>query len=150
MLRYILLAVVAGLLVGADAKDDKAKAELKKFEGNWVMASGERDGQKLPDEHVRKSRITWKGKEVAVDTPHQSKETIKATVTVNPAGEPKEMDFVRSAGPGAGKPMRGIYEFTGDDEYRICFAPAGKPRPKEFRTEAGSGHMLHVWKRAKE
>jgi len=150
MLRYAPLAVLAGLLVAADAKDDKAGAELKKMEGTWMLASGERDGQKLPDEQVRKGRITWKGKEVTVDTPHQSKETIKATVTVRPSREPKEMDFVRSAGPGAGKPMRGIYEFTGDDEYRICFAPAGKPRPKEFRTEAGSGHMLHVWKRVKE
>jgi hypothetical protein len=42
------------------------------------------------------------------------------------------------------------YEWINKDSYRICFAPAGKPRPTKFSTKAGSGHILHVWKRVKE
>jgi uncharacterized protein (TIGR03067 family) len=60
------------------------------------------------------------------------------------------MDWTRSNGPDAGKTMLAIYEFINDDEYRICFAPAGKERPKEFSTKAGSGHFLHTWKRLKK
>ena len=30
------------------------------------------------------------------------------------------------SGPDAGKEMHAIYEFTGDDQYRICFAPGDK------------------------
>lgn len=143
---FALLAVL--FLLAADAKDDADK-EMKKFEGNWVMTAGERDGQKLADEHVKASKIGWKGKEVTVVTPHQSKEPIKGACTIDPTKSPKEMDWVRSAGPDAGKTFRAIYEFTGPDEYRICFAPAGQDRPKTFTTKAGSGHTLHSWKRVK-
>jgi hypothetical protein len=33
-------------------------------------------------------------------------------------------------------------------DYR--FDPSGKERPTTFATKPGSGHILHVWKRAKE
>jgi uncharacterized protein (TIGR03067 family) len=151
MHRYALLlgaALAAAALLAAD-KDDEAKKELKKFEGTWVMVSGERDGEKIADEHVQKSKITWKGGEAEVLTPHQSKDVIKGTVTIDPTKKPKEMDWKRSTGPDAGKTMRAIYEFMGDDQYRVCFAPGDKDRPKEFSTKPGSGHTLHVWKRVK-
>jgi uncharacterized protein (TIGR03067 family) len=144
------VAVLAMLLLcGADAKDDAVSKELKQFVGDWVMVSGEREGQKLPDEQVKASKITWKDKDVVVVTPHQSKDPIKGTTTVDPTKSPKQMDWVRSAGPDAGKTFQAIYEFIGPDQYRVCFAPAGKDRPKEFTTKAGTGHMLHVWKRVK-
>jgi len=145
----LLFAATAGLLVAADAKEDEGQKELKRFEGTWVLVSGEKDGQKIADEHVKKSKIVWKGKEVSLDTPHQSKETIKGTTTIDPTRKPREMDWVRSSGPDAGKTMHAIYEFMGDDQYRICFAPGEKERPKEFATRPGSGHILHVWKRVK-
>lgn len=151
MSRFVLLVPVAILLVGADAPEDQAKKELKKFEGTWVLTSGEHNGGKISDEHVKKSKITWKGNTVTVETPHQSKEVIKATVhNVKPGKKPAEMDWVRANGPHAGQKMLAIYEFINDDEYRISFAPAGKERPKEFSTKADSGHRVHVWKRVKE
>jgi uncharacterized protein (TIGR03067 family) len=145
------LMVVAVLsLAAAGGGEEQAAKELKKFEGTWVLDAGEKDGTRVADEHIRKSRITWKGKEIVAVTPHQSAEPIKGTITVDPTKVPREMDWVRSAGPGAGRRMKAIYEFIGEDRYRVCFAPAGKDRPKEFATKQGSGHTLHVWKRAKE
>jgi uncharacterized protein (TIGR03067 family) len=147
MRATLLLPVAAAvLLVAADAKDD----ELKKFQGTWVLASGERDGEKLPDEHVKKSKITWEGKRVSLLTPHQSREMIRAEVALDPGKSPKRMEWVRDAGPGKGMTMHAIYEFLDADRYRVCFAPPGKDRPKEFATRPGSGHTLHVWKRAKQ
>jgi uncharacterized protein (TIGR03067 family) len=58
------------------------------------------------------------------------------------------MEWVRVNGPHAGEKMLAIYEFLDADNYRICFAPAGKDRPAEFHTKMGTGHILHVWKRA--
>jgi hypothetical protein len=45
--------------------------------------------------------------------------------------------------------MLAIYEWVDDDTYRVCYDPSGKARPKEFKAPAGSGYILHVWKRAK-
>jgi uncharacterized protein (TIGR03067 family) len=144
----LLLAAVL-LLTGA-AKEDKVNKELKKFEGTWVMVSGEKEGKKIAAKHVKRSKITWKGTKVAVFTPHQSKETIRGEITLDPDRTPRQMDWVRSAGPHKGETMRGIYEFIADDQYRICFALPGKERPARFTTTPGSGHTLHVWKRARK
>jgi uncharacterized protein (TIGR03067 family) len=152
-MRMLLLAVVAMFLVAADAGDkaEKPTREHKKFTGTWALESGEKDGEKLSDEHVKKSKITWTGDKVTVHSPHQSKERIEARITrLDPTKSPPEMDFLRSAGPGTVKPILAIYQFIGDDKYKICFDPSGKERPREFKTTPGSGHILHVWKRVRE
>lgn len=147
----LTLLLAAGLLLGADAKDDAAKKELKKLEGTWILESGEKDGTKLTDDVVKKSKIIWKGGDVTIESPHQSKEPMKSSiVAIDPAKKPGEMEWKRSVGPDKDKSMLAIYEWIDDDHYRVCFAPGGKDRPKEFKTKEGSGHILHVWKRVKE
>jgi uncharacterized protein (TIGR03067 family) len=131
----------------AQARDDPA--EIKKFEGTWVLVSGKKDGQPIAADHVSKSKISWKGKDVVVETPHQAKDAIKATATLGSAGSLKTLDWVRATGPDAGKTMLAVYEFRNPDEYVIVFAPAGKDRPKELDAKAGSGATMHVWKRQK-
>jgi hypothetical protein len=44
--------------------------------------------------------------------------------------------------------MLGIYELHGDN-YKVCFAPAGKPRPNELTSKPGNGYILQVWVRQK-
>ncbi len=150
MFKHAVLITAATLLVAADSRDDAAKKDLQKLQGSWRLTSGEKDGKKLADEDVKKSHITWKGQSATLETPHQSSKKITATVTLDPTKSPRHMDWTRKAGPNAGKPMHAIYEFTGPDEYRVCFDPSGKERPKEFRTKSGSGHIMHVWKRVKK
>jgi uncharacterized protein (TIGR03067 family) len=143
------LLIVAGCsLIAADAKDGEVKKELRKLQGTWVLIAGEMDGMRIPAKHVKKSRITWNGKEVTLTTPHQSKTPFKGTVTVDP--RKKEMTRVRASGPGAGKTMHAIYEFLSDDQYRVCFPPGGKKRPTKYATKPGSGQFLHVWNRQKK
>ena len=142
LVAMLLFAVVGAAF--AQAADD-----LKKFEGTWVMVSGKKDGQPVGAADVGKSKIAWKAKEVVIETPHQAKEPIKAGVSLGTAGTLKTMDWTRASGPDAGKPMLAIYEFRGNDEYVVVFAPAGKDRPKELDAKAGSGHTMHVWKRVK-
>ncbi len=144
-----LLAGVVASAARADDKEDAGRQELKKLQGTWVLVAAEREGEKIPDEQVKKGRITWKGAVVIVDTPHQSAEKIKATTMLDPTTNPKKMDWVRSQGPGSGQTHHAIYEFLSADEYRVCFAPPGKDRPKEFRTRPGTGEMMHTWKRVK-
>ena len=149
---YLTLMMLACLTASnpvtlTDAPSDK---ELAKFQGTWVMVSGEKDGAKIADDLVKRNKIVWNGKKADLDSPHQSKEKIKLTVALDVTKKPKQMDWVRDTGPDTGKTMYAIYEWIDPDQYRICFAPAGKDRPKEFATKPGSGLYLHVWKRVKE
>ncbi len=45
--------------------------------------------------------------------------------------------------------MQGIYELHGDN-FKICYAGPGKPRPTEFSAKAGSELTCATWKRAKK
>jgi hypothetical protein len=44
-----------GAAFGAGVGGEDAEKELQRLQGNWVMVSGERDGQKVTDEHVKRS-----------------------------------------------------------------------------------------------
>jgi uncharacterized protein (TIGR03067 family) len=149
---YLTLTMLACLTANNPATftDTPSDNELAKFQGTWVMVSGEKDGAKIADDLVKKSKIVWNGKKADLDSAHQSKEKIKLTVALDVTKKPKQMDWVRDTGPETGKTMYAIYEWIDPDQYRICFAPAGKDRPKEFATKPGSGFYLHVWKRVKE
>src|SRR5438132_983092 len=99
----LALAVAAPLAL---ADDDKAEKEKKKFAGTWAMASGEVDGKPVADEHVKQGKLTYEGEKITVTTPHQSKDPFTSKVTrLDPSKKPAEMDWVRDAGPGAGKTM---------------------------------------------
>jgi uncharacterized protein (TIGR03067 family) len=143
----ILLLWPVGMLV---AQQSAVETERQKFQGTWGLVSGEVDGQSVPAEHAKRSRITFEGNKIALDTPHQSKETIVATFArLDPTKTPKEMHWVRTTGPNSGTTMMAIYEFRGDDQYRICFDPSGQRPPRELASKKGTGHICHTWRRMK-
>lgn len=148
----VLLTLSVWTLAAAQVKEPVAsEAELKKFQGSWVLILGEMDGKTISSEHVKGSKITFTGSKVELAAPHQHKETIIATlVKLDETINPKEMHWVRTTGPNAGTTMIAIYEFEGPDRYKICFDPAGSATPKEFRTKSGTGHISHTWKRVKQ
>ena len=147
--RHFAALAFAAVASVSFAQGKADPAEMAKFEGTWVLVSGKQDGKPIAAEHVAKGKLAWKGPAVVIETPHQSKDAIKATATLGAANGVKTMDFLRSSGPGAGTTMLAIYEFRGPDEYVFVFAPPGKSRPTKMDAEAGSGTTMHVWKRQK-
>ena len=146
MVPCVCLVWSVWAIVAAHAQE--INAELTKFQGTWVMISAEMDGRQVEDTHVQSSKITFVGNKVELIAPHQHKDTIVATITkIDETKNPKEMVWVRSAGPHAGATTTAIYAFEGPDTYRICFDPAGSAAPKQFGTKKGSGHIWHTWKR---
>lgn len=146
----LLLLCPIGAALGADIGGEDAKKELEKFQGTWVMVSGEMDGKKAADEHVKQSKISYEGNKIEIVVPNQTGETIIADIVkIDPTKTPKEMHFVRKNGPNAGKTLIGIYEFDGDGQYRFAFDPSGNVTLKEFVTKEGTGHVRNMWKRVK-
>jgi uncharacterized protein (TIGR03067 family) len=147
MTRYALLFLVTGLLVAADSpKDDAADKDLKKLEGSWVLASGEDNGKKVSEEALKNARLTIEGDRHTVQ---MGKTSYRGTHKLDPAMKPKTIDITDTEGPFKGKTVLGIYEVDGD-EFKLCYAPPGEDRPKDFSAKAGTGFRFHVWKREKK
>jgi len=137
-----------GSLFAAEVGGTDAQKELQKLQGTWVMVSGEHDGKNLADEHVAQSKIVFEGNKGKLVAPNQTSETIVFEIAkIDPATNPKQMHFVRTSGPHAGKTIIGIYEFDGNDQYKFAFDPAGSVILKEFATKEKTGHIRNTWKR---
>ena len=145
-----LVAVVAWSCVavaGAEPPSDAVKKELAQLEGEWVMVSGERDGQTLPEEYVKTA--TRVAKDGVSTVTIAGMVVMKSKYTIDPTKKPKAIDFEATEGEAAGKKIQGIYELDGDT-VKFCVAAPDKDRPTEFTAKEGSGWTMSVWKRAKK
>ncbi len=129
------------------AQEDAAKQEWARFEGTWLRVAYEADGLKVPQKTVQRFRLILQrdGKYmVKVD----NQVVVEGTAVIDPTRKPKTVDMTPTTGRTKGQLLRGIYELDGDD-YRLCYAPAGKPRPETFTAKAGTSHVLAVYRREK-
>jgi uncharacterized protein (TIGR03067 family) len=142
-----LLAVCA--FAGCQSAAEKAPGsgdDAAKMAGTWTLVSGTSDGEPLPEEVVKNAKLAIVGDKYTVEL---GKEGVKkGTQKIDSTKTPKQIDAQDAEGPTVGL-NHGIYEFTADGDFRVCFAAPGKDRPTEFSSKAGSGHFIHVWRRAK-
>jgi uncharacterized protein (TIGR03067 family) len=134
----------ASFLLGAPRA--KADEDLDRMQGDWVMQSSERDGQKLTAEQVKGFSRTVKGDSYTVTI--ESEEGVRelhGKIVLDPTKDPKAIDAKLADGPSKGQTMLGIYNFERDTQ-TVCFAPPGKKRPATFDSMQGT---LTVWKRGK-
>jgi uncharacterized protein (TIGR03067 family) len=144
----LALLAVAALAIGDDAKDEAIKKDRKLIEGTWRVVALEMDGNKSSDEDAKKITVvnspdgTWTlfsdGKEVG-----------KGTNSFDPTKKPKTIDFTQTEGEGKGNSFLGIYEL-GENTRKLCFAPPGKDRPREFISMPGTDHILVTFERVRD
>jgi len=113
--------------------------DAERLNGIWEVGSLEANGAAIPPESSAGLTLTINGQKYAVN---KEGEIDHGTYSVDDAKSPKEMDIRPEIGPGAGKVIRAIYEFSGDT-MRVCYALQDETeRPKEFKTAPDSGTLL--------
>lgn len=136
--RFAIMALSFGLIflanISADDKEDAAKKEQEKFQGEWKLVGMDNITLNVKGAEYT---FTFMG---AVE---------KGKMKFNPSAKPAEVDAEITEGMDAGKKQVGIYEIKGD-KFKFCFAPAGETkRPKEF--EAGNeGSLLFEFEKVKK
>lgn len=141
-----LITVTAGLLAGADSKDD-AKKDLEKFQGKWEAVKLVRGGESMPEEQVKPLRLVITGDKRVLKVGEEVHSD--ATFKLDASKKPKTIDITVKEGPLEGKTVKGIYTFEGDT-HKICLTLEGDERPKDFESKEGSNHLLMIFKRAKD
>jgi uncharacterized protein (TIGR03067 family) len=145
----VLAAIVGAFLVLATgaatggAKGDEAKSELAKLKGTWVR---ELDGKTYV--------VHFNGEKFATifEFP-EGTTTTSGTITIDPTGKPKHMDWKFAEGTGRGEKLKGktaqtIYQFDGDTFRFLAHRKEG--RPDGFPEKEGVGDDIYlVFKRVK-
>lgn len=131
----------AGWAVLADRIGDP---EAKALEGEWSVTRAEQSGKQLPDEDVKKMKVTIKQGVMTIDNGSRQE---SVTVSIDASTKPKGIDL-RRVKSGNEQVDRGIYELDGN-ELKICWGEekTADRRPEEFKTTRDLGGRLLVLKR---
>jgi len=69
-----------------------------------------------------------------------------ANVVLDDSTKPKSITFEFADGALKGQKRHGIYELAGN-QLKMCYGPADKPKPTEFKAPANSKLFLETWAR---
>jgi len=116
----------------------------ERTDGVWDVASMEANGETISSETSESLKLTVNGEKYSVN---RDGEVDRGTFSVDATKSPRQMDIRPETGPGAGKTILAIYEFSGDT-MRVCYQlQDGTERPKDFKTTQDSGEVLINYKR---
>ena len=116
--------------------------DLGGMQRTWNLVSAMEDGKALPQDKVKQTTIVVKGNTFHFPGLAEDATARAGTFKLDATKNPKEMDTTSVE-----KELTlGIYELE-PDSYKVCFAPAGKPRPTDFSSEPASGQILQGWER---
>ena len=148
MKTRLLIITALGLLLAACNRQEPApaapKTDLDRFQGTWNLVSAAQDGKALDQDKVKQTTIVFKGDTFRFPGSAEYATSKEGTIKLDENKTPKEMDAISTEK----ETMLGIYALE-ENGYKVCFAPAGKPRPTEFSSTPGSGYILQSWARQK-
>lgn len=145
--RLLMIAAAGLLTVACNRQPPPAapKTDLDRFQGTWYLVMAMQDGNTLPEDKVKQTTIVFKGDTFRFPGSAEYATSKEATIKLDETKTPKEMDAISSEK----EVMLGIYALD-EGGYKVCFAPAGKPRPTALGSPPGSGNILQVWAREKK
>ena len=115
---------------------------VQRLQGEWVPVSLVTDGKPMDEKWLAYGRRTQTGNETKVVFGGQTQ--VHALMRIDESVSPVAIDYL-NIGKGARVVSLGVMDFAGD-EWRICMASPGTPRPSDFSCDAKSGRTLSRWK----
>jgi uncharacterized protein (TIGR03067 family) len=150
MMKARLLTIAAvGVLISACNRQAPApaapKTDLDRFQGTWYLLMAMQDGNTLPEDKVKQTTIVFKGDTFRFPGSAEYATSKEGTFKLDETKTPKEIDAISPEK----EVTLGIYAID-EGGYKVCFAPAGKPRPTTLGSAPGSGYILQAWARERK
>lgn len=150
--RLLMMAAFGLLLVAcnrqapeAPAPPPEPKTDLERLQGTWYLDSAMKDGNVLPKDKAKETSIVFKDNTFRFPGLAEYATSKQGTIKLDETKTPRQMDAISTGN----EVMLGIYELDASG-YRVCFAPAGKPRPTEFTSTPENGQIFQYWLRQKK
>jgi len=118
-------------------------ADLSSFDGTWVMAEAEYDGNSVPSGDISDVLVTITKGKYAFE---KGDTRANGTFTVDFARKPAVMAFTEVEGPNAGRATLALTEMT-PTGWRACYRFDGNGAPESLASTPGSGWLLARYER---
>lgn len=129
--------------------DDVRTKEMARLRGAWIAVAVEKRGVSIADEELKAAKLTLSIWDEGFSVGRADRDDkLTGKIAIDPAKNPKEMDWVYLVANGKENTSRGIYEIDGDT-LKFCY---GKQRPTEFKTSTDRAldERLYVFKRERQ
>jgi len=150
-LAFMSLFMIAGAALAADDSGDKKF--LKELEGVYKVAAAEKSAGPAPAEFLNSiERVTIKGNKLSFVFKSEGAKTEEktATISVDTANMPVQIDMKPEDGPMKNETVLGIVSTDGDT-VKLCFNDArDNKRPTEFKTSKDDKTVVITLKKTKE
>jgi uncharacterized protein (TIGR03067 family) len=138
--RWMVVGLVAlSVCAGRVAAKKEAAEEARVMKYKYVAVT--HDGKEVPKDQLEDMTLTVTGNKGVVKK--GDKVLYEGKSKVDMTKKPWHIDITISQGEDKGKVSKGIMKVE-DGKLTICFGKAGGKRPKEFKSEEGSGNILEV------
>ncbi len=144
-LRTTTLAALVVTMIAVASSSAQTKQDRDSLQGSWNLVGVERGGNQVGEDKIKEvaAVLTFSGTQINFKTPMKESQ---GSFQLRPEQKPPEIDIDIQGNDKTGK---GIYHLQGSD-LQICIDVSGKAdRPREFKTQADSAHVLYRFKRSK-
>jgi len=140
--RFLFCLCLLPLAFPALVRADEPKSE----KGVWTPTELTAGGQAVPADQLSAMKLTLGDGKYKVEVNDQ---TIDAgTYTVDTKKKPWQLVITGSDGPNKDKKILAISEVSGDT-MKVCYDPAGKEYPKDFKSTKENKYLLILYKKQK-
>lgn len=145
MAGRLLLVLSVALFMAAE--DKKEESDLKKVQGTWEVVGTEREGEKGPEDELKKAEMRLVIDDTKFTYTIGGMKILSGTFKFNE--DKKTIDVDGTNADGKTSKTIGIYEIKGDT-MRVCFVEEGNDRPTKFATKKGEKPMIVTYKKVKK
>ena len=146
VLALSIASIVPAAPVPPGAKETP-ETELAKLVGQWKVTSRTAAGTETVAAAGQETILIFKKE--GVFTWEGTGEDMGKIAKIDPSKNPKEIDYLFTAGAYKGQTQKGFYKFEGDT-FTDCCSPVGDARPTEFKSSKENGYEIMVAKRVKQ
>ena len=151
MLRSIALALLSFStplvyhVGGAQEAKTEAAKDLKKLQGDWIIAAMEVNGADVAPARLAGTVLSIKDDRYIVK---RKDDTTTCKITLDPAKDPKEIDMLFLDGANKDRTLQGIYKIVDAENFQMVrgLAPE-QDRPRDFATWPDTNYFVVTWKR---
>ena len=128
-------------------KTTTTQAKANKYEGAYMIVSGENNGKPAPDEQIKGTSMRITGDTIVV-ADKDEKDLYIAKYTLDDTKSPAVITMTETGGPSGRKGAKavGIIKKDGDD-LMLAYCYEGGIVPTDFKTKAGAKQLSFTMKR---
>jgi uncharacterized protein (TIGR03067 family) len=144
-LKSLLFGCMLCLALAQPANEEKAKKDLERMQGAWVLHALEVNGKDVPQPKLENTILVIKGDDYR--TKVKDKEPPGFRLRLDPSKNPKAVDMIKSTPGSPDEVIKGIYTFE-NDTLKICRGlAASQERPNQFATWPDTNYFVVTWKK---